>query len=267
MRSETGGTAPELRVMLGAPARLPPGAKGNATYTTAARYAFIAAVGGTGSVASTAITGVAAPAPGATAVGAAGASPRSPAGGRARPQSAGPVTVSPNKKISGGAVRVGLDGTVREPASGTFDVTVAPGENVQAAVDVCPPGGSVLLLPGNHDGPLVLVADKVVHVFGRGKATLRAAAGTVVKSEAVASTLDGHIIRREAGVTSTRFGSGVWISGGRLRLQACDITSAIYTACVWIEGGADPLLTACSCVSLLFLRLAGVGEEQRPVAG
>ena len=55
-----------------------------------------------------------------------------------------------------------------------FDVTVAPGRDVQAAVKRCPRGGSVLLLPGVHEGPLDLTAGKTVHVFGRGRAVLRA---------------------------------------------------------------------------------------------
>ena len=133
---------------------------------------------------------------------------------------------------------------VLEPASGTFDVTVPPGENVQAAVDVCPPGGSVLLLPGNHDGPLVLVADKVVHVFGRGRATLRTAAGVVFTSSAVASTVDGLILRREAGGEASYC---VLVKSGRLRLQACDITNAMHVSIV-IRGGADPTVVACMCV-------------------
>ena len=143
-------------------------------------------------------------------------------------------------------VRVGPDGAVREPASGAFDVTVAPGQRVQMAVDACPAGGSVLLLPGTHDGPLVLAASKVVHVFGRGLATLRAATGTVVTSEAAEGTLDGLIIRREAGDTSNIYHDCVWINGGRLRLQECDIASAaLYVHCIVIEGGADPVLAAC----------------------
>ena len=145
-------------------------------------------------------------------------------------------------------VRIGPEGAVREPASGAFDVTVAPGENVQAAVDACPPGGSVLLLPGTHDGPLVLTAGKVVHVFGRGRVTL-AATGTVVTSEAAAGTLDGLNIRREAGSTSNNYSRDcVWIRGGRLRVQACDVACAALSACVVIGGDADPFLVACKCV-------------------
>ena len=54
------------------------------------------------------------------------------------------------------AVRISPNGFVLEPADGTFDVTVAPGEDMQAAVDRCPPGGCVLLLPGTHEGRIVL---------------------------------------------------------------------------------------------------------------
>ena len=153
------------------------------------------------------------------------------------------------------AVRITRGGLVREPASGAFDVTVAPGENVQAAVDACSTGGCVLLLPGTHDGPLVLTAGRVVHVFGRGCATLRAATGTVVTSEAAEGTLDGLNIRREAGSTSNNYSRDcVWIRGGRLRLQACDVTCvAKYVTCVVIEGGADPMLAACKCVRALAL--------------
>ena len=69
----------------------------------------------------------------------------------------------------------------------------------------CPPGDCVLLLPGMHDGPLVL--EEEVRVFGRGRAALRSASGTVVTSDHVFeaaggqlwATLDGLIIRREAG--------------------------------------------------------------------
>ena len=143
-------------------------------------------------------------------------------------------------------MRVKRDGGVLEPASGTFDVTVAPGEGVQAAVDRCPPGGCVLLLPGTHEGPLTLRQE--VHVFGRGLATLQSATRSVVVASAAAkATLDGLLIRREAGGINNLYRDGVWITGGRLRLQACDITSAASGILVFIEGGADPVLAACRC--------------------
>jgi len=140
------------------------------------------------------------------------------------------------------AVRVGPSGHVLEPASGAFDVTVAPGEDVQAAVDRCPPGGSVLLLPGTHSGSLELAATKEVHIFGRGRAMLRAEAGQLVASEAVEATLDGLVVRRDPGeYGGTSY--GVLITDGALRVQACDITCAVGP-CVYIEGG-DPVLASC----------------------
>ena len=121
------------------------------------------------------------------------------------------------------AARVGPGGAVLEPASGTFDVTVAPGEGVQAAVDACPAGGAVLLLPGNHLGPMVLAADRGVHVFGRGQATLRTGSGTTVASAAAEASLDGLFIRE--GPSGHFTDICVKIERGSLRLQACDISS------------------------------------------
>ena len=143
----------------------------------------------------------------------------------------------------GDPVIIDSDGTVREPASGTFDVTVSPGEDVQAAVNRCPPGGCVLLMPGRHDGPLVLAANKEVHMFGRGQATLRTLKGTVVTSKAIESTLDGLSLRREEGGCGD-YDYAVCISGGRLRLQTCDITFP-SGVCVCIGGGADSTLSSC----------------------
>ena len=158
------------------------------------------------------------------------------------------------------AVRIKLNGAVLEPASGAFDVTVIPGEGVQAAVDRCPPGGSVLLLPGLHEGPLELLDE--VHVFGRGKATLRTAAGDVLSSWSDTATCDGLIIRQEANVFLAYIddeemeemdyghsGNGVNIVDGALRLQFCDISSRSNES-LFISGGAstNPVVTECTCV-------------------
>ena len=168
------------------------------------------------------------------------------------------------------AVRIGLSGAVLEPSSGTFDVTVAPGEDVQATVNRCPPGGCVLLQPGTHTGPLVLVADKVVHVFGRGSATLQSATRTVLTSSADAATVDGLILRREAGDVNHYC---VKIKSGRLRLQACDITNTSHV-CIGIEGGADPVVILCKYVggfslpprlSILFLSDVDAGPLWKPL--
>ena len=151
-------------------------------------------------------------------------------------------------------VRIGPSGTVLEPANGAFDVTVAPGEGVQAAVDRCPRGGCVLLLPGTHEGPLVLGANQEVHVFGRGQATLRTAVGNVVTSKAFMATVDGLVIRQQEVIEAWEVGEGfgVLIEAGALRLQACDISCAAR-ACISIEGGTgtDPVVIDCKCAGLL----------------
>ena len=120
-------------------------------------------------------------------------------------------------------------------------MTVAPGEGVQAAVSACPRGGSVLLLPGTHVGPLALPADKEVHVFGRGQATLWAVGGYALVSESAVATCDGLIIRQSSGLSDC---FGVWIKGGRLRLQSCDVVSE-KGSCIFVEGNADPVVVSC----------------------
>ena len=138
------------------------------------------------------------------------------------------------------SVRIARNEDVHEPASGTFHVVVRPGEPVQAAVDRCPRGGCVLLMPGTHEGPLVLAANKEVHVFGRGQATLQTRSREVVTSKADKSTLDGLTLR----FNGTSADYSVWIIAGHLRLQNCDISNAAAVS-VWIQNGADPLLKAC----------------------
>ena len=128
-----------------------------------------------------------------------------------------------------------------EPAS--FDVKVAPNECLQVAVERCPPGGSVLLLPGRHRGPLVLVADREVHVFGRGQATLQAAFD-VFTSYAVRATADGLIVRQEESSKPGLFDC-VAIQGGALRLQACDIIAVSATGIKVSGAGTNPVIAEC----------------------
>ena len=156
-------------------------------------------------------------------------------------------------------MRVGRSGAVLEPASGAFDVTVAPGEDVQAAVNRCRRGGSVLLLPGTHEGPLELGRRKEAHMFGRGQAVLRTVNENALTIDSVVATVDGLVVRcedddeegdeggNEDGEDDIRTPKhGVWIRGGRARLQACDVAAATH-ACICIDGG-DPIITSCTCV-------------------
>ena len=104
-------------------------------------------------------------------------------------------------------------------------------------------------------------------MFGRGQAVLRTDAGHVIISTAIQATLDGIIVRREAGESDNPAPSfdewmergpggagggppncGVWICGGWLRLQACDFVS-LSGHCVQIDGQADPTVATCRCAS------------------
>ena len=158
-------------------------------------------------------------------------------------------------------MRVGRSGAVLEPALGIFDVTVAPGEDLQAAIVRCPPGGCVLLLPGTHAGPLELgyrkeeeedddddcvwvSDDKEVHVFGRGRASL--GFGHTMTSGASRATIDGLVMRQEAGDGNDPM---VLIVEGALRLQNCNIACHSSIG-ISIEGGTDPVIIGCTCVGV-----------------
>ena len=132
-----------------------------------------------------------------------------------------------------------------------FDVTVRPGECVQEAVERCPRGGSILLLPGVHEGPLVLGPEDEVHVFGQGRAVLRVKWGCAVSSEAYCSTLDGLMLRRdwgEAGVLDDDDRNCcVFVRSGRLRVQVCDLRSTTNAA--YFASGSSAVFSACRCVT------------------
>ena len=164
-------------------------------------------------------------------------------GGSSRDDAAG--ASGPGLSLGGTtAVFASPDGTVREPASGAFDVTVAPGQSIQAAVDRCPRDGCVLLLPGTHAGPLVLAARKEVHVFGRGRAILRTAAGEVIVSAASMATIDGLIVRTGAHTEGDGH-YGILITAGKLRVQACDVSSQSRSG-ICVQGPtADPFIVGC----------------------
>ena len=132
-----------------------------------------------------------------------------------------------------------------------FDVTIAPGEDVQAGIERCPPGGSVLLLPGTHEGPLELKANKEVHVFGRGRAVLRAYITDtapkafhcepellIVESRSDVATIDGLVIRG-----GSEYRAGVYVADGGLRLVACDISAA--SDGVLVCNHANPHVIGC----------------------
>ena len=140
-------------------------------------------------------------------------------------------------------VRIRRDGMVLEPASGAFNETEAPGQSVQAAVDRCRPGGSILLLPGVHEGPMVL-GETETHLFGRNAARLWMRRGALITSTAPVATVDRLILWP---MLEWKSSYGVHITSGRLRLQACDV-DCLWSACIVIEGAAtNPLVIGCRC--------------------
>ena len=151
------------------------------------------------------------------------------------------------------AVRVKRSGAVLEPVSGAFDVTVALGEDVQAAVDRCPPGGCVLLRPGRHEGPLVLGVGREVHVFGRGQATLRTTEGDVLTSASSNATVDGLSLKRMLSSDGDEGESAVILNSGKLRLQNCDIISVAGCGILADDDmEADLTVVRCKCVRAFF---------------
>ena len=147
------------------------------------------------------------------------------------------------------------------PQPAAFDVTVAPGDYLQAAVDRCPPGGSVLLLPGLHPGSLLLTKD--VHVFGRGAAEIRSSnSAHVIVSVAPDAVIDGLILRSQpdlghesptiadlaVGLAERNWNTCtcVEVVGGRLRMQACHIDRAIGDG-VQVTARAEVEIVACQC--------------------
>ena len=145
------------------------------------------------------------------------------------------------------AVRVSpVSGRVREPASGHFDVEVAPGASLQAAVDRCRPGGAILLRPGMHHVGFVSIA-REVHVFGRGEATLQVPrSGRALACTAAAATLDGLSVRGPPEAPPIPAGTcvaAVIIAAGAARLQDCDMRTSVTA--VGVISGADPVLFNC----------------------
>ena len=154
-----------------------------------------------------------------------------------RPASASPPVLPPPTLCTAS------DGTVLPPLS--FDVTVSVGSSVQAAVDGCRPGGFVLLSPGTHEGPLSI--SKEVHLFGMGVATLQSdGKGSVITSTAAKATVADLAIRKLPVDGASLGDYGVWIKGGGLRLQGCDVKGEAWSG-IAIEGGAstDPLVVGC----------------------
>ena len=136
------------------------------------------------------------------------------------------------------------------PPPAIFDVTVPPGADLQLAIDGCPTGGSVLLLPGVHSGPLLV--SKEVHLFGRGEATVACVTrgASAISCDAPSGTLSGLIVRKgplPEGAEAVVGDHGIWIRKGRMRVVDCDASSEARASCVRVDGGkeTDPVVQGC----------------------
>jgi nitrous oxidase accessory protein len=101
--------------------------------------------------------------------------------------------------------------------------TVAPGEDVQAAVEAAAPGETVGLLPGLHRGPVLL--DRPVTLAGREGAVLEAPGrGSVVIVTAEGASVRGLTLRgsgsdldaMDSGVLLQRTAKGTVVEGNRM---------------------------------------------------
>ena len=172
-----------------------------------------------------------------------------PASGSAPGASSGPVAPAVDPAIAAWWAAQHAAADIATPAE--FDVTVAPPSSVQEAVDRCREGGSVLLLPGAHEGGVVL--SKEVHLYGRGEATLRLAPGTgpVLTCTAEVATVDGLVVRFDSEHDD---GQGdvfpvICVEGGGLLLRHCDVSGRLDGECmtgVQVEGRAShPSILGC----------------------
>lgn len=139
-------------------------------------------------------------------------------------------------------VRVSVNGKVHPPlVAAGFHAIVAPGQDAQAAVKSCPSNGSVLLLAGEHEGPLVAV--KGVHVFGEGggKTVLRAHAargGALVCHHKGSSSALVDVVLRDSSPKPKR--PLVFIKCGGVRVQGCDLQSRFGT-CIHVSTGRSTI--------------------------
>ena len=143
------------------------------------------------------------------------------------------------------------EGAPGDGEPGAFKHMVAPGSSLQAAIDACHPGDSVLLLPGVHRGPVVCC--QPIRLFGRGRAVI-AGGGFVVRILPVVEgghvLLDGIAVRRHDVVGSRRAsrnqpGAVLVTPGANVHFRQCDLSNEGSSAVFMQEGGG--MLTCEGC--------------------
>ena len=121
---------------------------------------------------------------------------------------------------------VQADGRIDEPILHRFYKEVSPTDDLQAIIDMCPPGATVLLMPGMHTLRDELNITKELFIFGRGKATLKRLSSLDAQCHLIASTANvyfiGVLLRKH---TYQRYLDAIYLEGNRLqcRFQSCSL--------------------------------------------
>ena len=118
------------------------------------------------------------------------------------------------------AVRVAV-----APARPAVGQDVAPGTDLQAAIDAAAPGAVLRLLPGDHRGPVRI--GKPLHVWGPADAVLRGSEGSTVRVQADGVTLRGFTIAG-SGQRFDLMDGGVWLQGNDLVLEGVTVKQSLF---------------------------------------
>ena len=127
----------------------------------------------------------------------------------------------------------------------TFTINIAPGESVQNAINKCPKGGNIRLLPGLHKGPIFLDSHTEINIFGKCKALLYSDYGSVITSNSNNSTIDGLLILTKKYKYDDDF-YAININSGILNIQHCNIAS--FMAGSIIASGINTNVNIINCI-------------------
>lgn len=108
------------------------------------------------------------------------------------------------------------------PAEG---IEVPPGSGLQAAIDGAPPGATILLLPGEHEGPVRI--DKPVHLWGPPTAVVRGRDGSTVQVRTDGASLRGFRVQG-SGQRYDLMDGGVLLQGKDLVVEGLTVAGSLF---------------------------------------
>lgn len=165
--------------------------------------------------------------------------------------------------IANGAYRplVAPNGHVSEPEHGRFFAEIPPDVvNLQHAINRCPPGVAMLLLPGAHVINQSLNLTNDVTLFGRGEASLEllgvdGGEDSIVHSTAKNAAIIGFVMRESAllrNMDNPTIVTAVIVDDGHLHIQSCNVEEMINGFVV--REPSVVTLEACEMKALNFMR-------------